>query len=169
MKKSFNLRLTAQKLKLQGKLHQTYSHTHLQFRVGDESRHIDVDLSKSWLVMGDTSEHRQQIIQIGLPVTLKVIKGINDHIEIELTSKRFAFSDSIVIASSRLDLTPIMEAKDKQLKIFTNLESRESKQVMAILYLEILVESIESELVSGNSLITGVANELHLLGRKNHP
>jgi hypothetical protein len=40
---------------------------------------------------------------------------------------------------------------------------------MAVLYMEVQVESIESELVSGNSLITGVANELHLLGRKNHP
>jgi hypothetical protein len=40
---------------------------------------------------------------------------------------------------------------------------------MAVLYLEISIEGIESELVSGESLLTGVANELHLLGRKNHP
>lgn len=40
---------------------------------------------------------------------------------------------------------------------------------MAKLYLDISIEGIESELVSGESLLTGVANELHLLGRKNHP
>jgi len=40
---------------------------------------------------------------------------------------------------------------------------------MAVLYLEVNIESLESELVPGNSLLTGVANELHLLGRKNHP
>jgi len=31
MKKTFNLKVTAQKLKLLGKLHQTYSHTQLKF------------------------------------------------------------------------------------------------------------------------------------------
>jgi hypothetical protein len=46
---------------------------------------------------------------------------------------------------------------------------KDSQQVMAVLYLEISIEGIESELVSGESLLTGVANELHLLGRKNHP
>jgi hypothetical protein len=55
------------------------------------------------------------------------------------------------------------------MKIFANLQSRESKQVMAVIYLEVNIESLESELVPGNSLLTGVANELHLLGRKNHP
>lgn len=40
---------------------------------------------------------------------------------------------------------------------------------MAVLYLEVNIESLESELVPGDSLLTGVANELYLLGRKNHP
>jgi hypothetical protein len=40
---------------------------------------------------------------------------------------------------------------------------------LAVLYLDVSIESIESELVSGNSIVTGVANDLHLLGRKNHP
>jgi hypothetical protein len=55
------------------------------------------------------------------------------------------------------------------MKIFANLQSRESKQVMAVLYLEVNIESLESELVPGDSLLTGVTNELYLLGRKNHP
>jgi hypothetical protein len=60
MKKTFNLKLSCQKLKLQGKLHQTYSHTHLKFRLNgqNESKHIEVDLSKAWFVMGKTNEHK---------------------------------------------------------------------------------------------------------------
>jgi hypothetical protein len=64
-----------------------------------------------------------------------------------------------------------LSSKEKRIqKIYTNMTpKKDSQQVMAVLYLEISIEGIESELVSGESLLTGVANELHLLGRKNHP
>lgn len=38
-----------------------------------------------------------------------------------------------------------------------------------MLYLEISINGRESELVQGGTFLTGVANDLYLLGRKNHP
>jgi len=67
-----------------------------------DQKTFDIDMSKSWLVMGqsDNKERKQQIIQIGKTLGLKVLKGINDHIFIELTSRRFSFSEEIKICGS---------------------------------------------------------------------
>ena len=130
-------------------------------------------MSKSWLILGqsDSKDRKQQIIQIGQTMGLKVLKGVNDHILVDLTSRRFSFSEEIHICGSKLNLDGILTSKDKRIqKVYTSMTpKRDNHQVMAVLYLEISIEGIESELVSGESLLTGVANELHLLGRKNHP
>lgn len=63
----------------------------------------------------DTKDRKQQVIQIGQTFGLKVLKGVNDHIIIDLTSRRFSFSEEIHICGSKLSLEGILSSKDKRI------------------------------------------------------
>lgn len=76
-------------------------------------------MSKSWLVLGqsdsNSKDRKQQIIQIGQTLSLKVLKGVNDHIMVDLTSRRFSFSEEIHICGSKVSLDGILSSKDKRI------------------------------------------------------
>lgn len=99
-------------------------------------------MSKSWFVMGQTEVNdnkKQQIIQIGKDLELKVLKGINKNIIINLNYKRFSFSEETSICGCLFNLNKILEKPIMQpQKVYAELVSpKEHGQILAVLYLEI--------------------------------
>ena len=69
-------------------------------------------MTKSWFVLGGGSEvnnKKQQIIQIGKELDFKVLKGINDHIHIDLTYRRFSFSEETTICACMFNIKKILD------------------------------------------------------------